>query len=83
MKLLKTLLLAAGLLGAGARLEAATLTITTTGAHTGNVSVVPTGQLCSATGTGNTCTFTIANGTQLSLGANSPSTPGIFSAGHR
>ena len=81
MKAFKTLLLTACVLFVGARVESATLTITTTGAHTGVVSVVPTAQLCYATGGGNTCTFTIANGTQLSLGANSPSTPGIFSAG--
>ena len=81
MKAFKTLLLTACVFSVGARIEAATLTITTTGPHTGVVSITPTAQLCYATGAGNTCTFTIANGTQLSLGANSPSTPGIFSAG--
>ncbi len=81
MKAFKTLLLTACVFSVGARIEAATLTITTTGPQSGVVSITPTAQLCYATGAGNTCTFTIANGTQLSLGANSPSTPGIFSAG--
>ncbi len=64
MKLLKALLLTAGLFVAGTRVDAATLTITTNGANTGNVSVVPTGQLCGPMG-GGTCNFTIANGTQV------------------
>ncbi|HUE86192.1 MAG TPA: kelch repeat-containing protein [Vicinamibacterales bacterium] len=81
MTTFKTFLLAACVLFVGVRAESATLTITTTGAHTGNVSVTPTAQLCRAMGGGETCTFTIANGTHIFLAANSPSTPGIFSSG--
>jgi len=81
MTTFKTLLLAACVLFVGVRAESATLTITTNGAHTGNVSVSPTAQLCRAMGGGETCTFTIASGTYIYLAANSPSTPGIFSSG--
>ena len=48
--------------------------------ESGAVAVGGTGDVCNPAN-GGTCTFTIANGTQITLAANSPATPGIFSAG--
>ena len=39
-----------------------------------------TGAVCNPAG-GGTCVFTVANGTEIRLAANSPATPGVLSAG--
>ena len=80
MNAVKGLLLAAcvGLMGSAA--DAATLTITTNGSNSGAVAVGGTGNVCNPAN-GGTCVFTIANGTEIRLAANSPATPGVFSAG--
>lgn len=62
--------------------HAATLTITNTGTNTGAVGVrTPAGGgICNPPG-GGVCTFTFPAGTPVNLAANSPATPGVFSAG--
>jgi hypothetical protein len=60
--------------------EAATLTIISNGTNPGATSVTPVGQVCNPFG-GGTCTFTIANGTTVTLANNSPTTPGVFHSG--
>src|SRR5687767_2865059 len=50
------------------------------GPNTGAVSVVPLGLVCNPSLPGD-CTFAVPSGTTLTLFANAPATPGVFSAG--
>lgn len=79
-QLTRFLAIGAAILALGGSAHAATLTITNNGTNPGATSVTPTGQVCNVFN-GGTCTFTVTNGTTITLAANSPTTPGTFNSG--
>ncbi|HEY6213628.1 MAG TPA: kelch repeat-containing protein, partial [Vicinamibacterales bacterium] len=82
MRLWRILIAAASMWALCASAHAATLSITNTGTDTGGVGVRfgTGGVVCNPPG-GGTCAFTIPNGSTVTLQADSPATPGVFSSG--
>lgn len=75
---LRGLFLGLGLVTLADSATAATFTITIGGSFSGNVSVIPTGNLCVGPAT---CVYTITAGTALRVVANGPNSPGVISGG--